>query len=154
MGRKDQISSLFWFCIALGVIQQGLKLGVGSFRKIGVGGFPLICGIALACLSLGILIKSTLGARGKGEKDSLRVNWVSFGRIGTITAALLVYIFAFPRFGFFFCTFWFLYFLFRNPAQKGWWSPFLSAALTTLASFLLFHIMLQIEFPIGPWRLK
>lgn len=149
MSRKDLVSGAFWVLISLVVLQQSLGLGIGTFFNPGAGAFPFFCGSFMLLLAGGIAIRAI--DRGKNGRSSLAIEWPVFARLGTIIGALLAYILVFPRLGFFFTTFCLLSFLFRNPRNRSWWPPFLAAALTIGASYFLFHSVLKIEFPRGPW---
>ncbi len=153
MARKDLVSGAFWFLISLLVIQQSLSLGLGTFRAPGTGMFPMIWGVALAFLSGMIFFRAFLRARKNANKMRLNVSWSPFGWLGIVIAVLLAFRFAFPHLGFFFCSFVLLVFLFRDPQKKGWLAPLFAAMMTVLVGYIVFHVLLMIQFPRGPWGL-
>ncbi len=153
MARKDFIGGLFWFILSLVVIQQSLSLGLGDLHTPGSGLFPMMWGVSLAFLAGGIWIGTLLRAKGEAQKERSVIGLTSLTRLGVVIGILLAFWFCFPRLGFFFCSFVALFFLFRDPQHKGVFAALLAAAVTALTGFLLFHVLLMIQFPRGPWGL-
>jgi len=152
MKRKDQISGAFWLFFSLIVIQQSLSMELGNFRNPGPGLIPLIWGGIVALLSIINIIKASLRFKLDPAERPLQINWYSLRKLVLVIGILIVFTFIFPHLGFFFCVFWVLVFLFRDFQKR--WVPFLAAALTVILSYLLFHVLLQIQFPRGPWGLQ
>lgn len=69
----------------------GLQLGVGTPRRLGTGAFPVLSGLALAIICVGII----LGDLKDGRLDEVP-DWVSFFAIG---AALAIFAFVAERHG-------------------------------------------------------
>jgi hypothetical protein len=152
MKRKDQISGVFWLVVSFIVIQQSLSMRLGTLRHPGPGLIPFILGITLAVLSLMLVLNASLRGTENANRVQLNVNWSSLGKLGLIIGVLLAFAFTFQHLGFFFSSFWVLIFLFRDP--RKWWIPLFGAALTVILGFLLFHVLLQIPFPRGPFGIK
>lgn len=150
MKRKGQISGGFCLLVSFVVIQQSLRMDLGALRTPGPGFLPLILGIVLALLSGVIVIKSSLRAKKAIDNTHFAVNRSYLKKFGFTVVVLLAFTFIFPHLGFFFSVFWLLFFLFRDP-QKRWVEPLLGAGMTTVASYFLFEVFLQIQFPSGPW---
>lgn len=149
MKRKDQISGGFWFFISLVVIQQSLGMGLGTIRSAGAGLIPFICGITLAILSVMTIINGFVQKTGAGEILSEGVPWKVWGWLMIVVGGLLGFALAFSYLGFFFSSFCILVLLFRG--FRKWWGSFLAAGLTVSLSYLLFHVLLKMQFPRGPW---
>jgi len=77
--------------LSLVFIIGGLDLGVGSPRRLGTGAFPVLSGLALAVIAVGIIIGDLRDHRGEDRPD-----WISFLAIG---AALAVFALLAERFG-------------------------------------------------------
>ncbi len=150
MKRKGQISGGVCLIISFVVIQQSLGMDLGALRTPGPGFLPLILGIVLALLSGVIVFKSSLRTNTDVYNTPLAVNISYLKRFGFTVVVLLAFTFVFPHLGFFFSVFWLLFFLLRDP-QKKWFEPLLGAGMATAASYFLFEVFLQIQFPSGPW---
>ena len=69
-----------------------------------------------------------------------------------VLGILLVYAFFFPLLGYLLSTFLFL--LLLNPVIEKKWSFVLAGALlVTLASYLVFDVLLQAQLPRGIWEM-
>lgn len=72
-------------------IWGGIELGVGSPRRLGTGAFPVLTGIALALLSLAVIVMDL-----RDTSDAERPDWLAFAAIG---AALMVFASSVERVG-------------------------------------------------------
>lgn len=79
------------FVLAMVFVLGGIDLGVGSARRLGTGAFPVLSGLALAVLSLGIILGDLRDPPGQEQPD-----WISFAAIG---AALAVFALVAEPFG-------------------------------------------------------
>lgn len=79
------------FVLAMVFVLGGIDLGVGSARRLGTGAFPVLSGLALALLSLCIILGDLRDPPGQDRPD-----WVSFTAIG---AALAVFALVAEPFG-------------------------------------------------------
>jgi hypothetical protein len=145
---KDLVGGAFGLVISLIIIQQSLSLGLGTIHSPGTGFFPFICADILALLSGAIILRPFLHSGAERDRGRLRIDWAIFYRLGLMVVVLLIYAFIFPYVGFFLATFLLLLFLYRNPQHK-WWVTLWEASATTLGSYLLFKVLLEIQFPIG-----
>ncbi|MGO4910015.1 tripartite tricarboxylate transporter TctB family protein [Pseudorhodobacter sp. W20_MBD10_FR17] len=77
--------------LSIAFVMGGIKMGVGVPRRLGTGAFPVITGIALAMLSVAIIINDL-----RDTGDAEQPDWVSFLAIG---AALAIFALASEYFG-------------------------------------------------------
>ncbi len=63
----------------------GIRLGVGVPRRLGTGAFPVITGIALALLSVAIILSDL-----RDTRDAETPDWISFAAIGASLAIFAV----------------------------------------------------------------
>ena len=69
----------------------GIRLGVGSPRRLGTGAFPVLTGFALGALSVAVIAMDL-----RDTSDAERPDWISFAAIG---AALAVFALTVGRIG-------------------------------------------------------
>src|SRR5580765_3559458 len=140
---RDLVSGLFWLAVAIFAAVQGLSLNLGSLNRPGPGFFPFWGGVVLGVLSVVLIVRSfkrvAAGPRIRPE------SWKPFVVVG----ALLAYLVLLEPLGFVAVTFLFLLLLFRLE-QQGWAFSAGSAAIGTLASYLLFQVWLRTQLPTGP----
>ncbi|SFI28096.1 tripartite tricarboxylate transporter TctB family protein [Jannaschia pohangensis] len=77
--------------LSLVFVIGGVELGVGTPRRLGTGAFPVLSGLTLAIICVGII----LGDLRNGHLDEVP-DWISFFAIG---AALAIFAFVAERFG-------------------------------------------------------
>lgn len=149
MERKDQISGVFWFLVSLLIIQQSLTMNLGDAQLPGPGMLPLILGIIIAVLSGIVIVRASL--RIGPDTEPIRKSWFYTPRLAVTVAGLIAYTFLFTKLGFFATTFLLMVLLFFEKDQRGIWSPLVKAALTVAGGYILFHVLLDLQFPTGPW---
>jgi len=150
MGKAKQISSAFWFALAVIVLYDSKRFGLGTLNHPGPGFLPFCCGLILIGLSMIIFIQAT--AMHSIEKNgSLRKLWegVRWSKAIYIVLALLVYVLTFTYFGFLISTFMMLLFLFKAIEHQKWSVAVLEAILASIISFLVFGLWLDVQFPRG-----
>ncbi len=149
MKNRDLHSSMFWMgfgvLFVVGSLQQGLlRKGIP-----GPGFLPFILGIVLMGLSLMILIpalskkeESIEGRHFFPEKDSpkklLFTLICSFGYVISLGYA-----------GYLLATFLFMLFISRGMESHSWKTLFILAISTSILSYLLFVILLEVQLPPG-----
>ena len=140
---RDLVSGLFWLAVAIFAATQGLSLKLDSLSRPGPGFFPFWGGVVLGVLSVVLIVRSlrrvAAGRRIRPE------SWKPLVVVG----ALLAYLLLLEPLGFVAVTFLFLLLLFRIE-RRGWAFSAVSAALGTVASYVLFQVWLRTQLPIGP----
>ncbi len=149
--RKDFFSTLFWLIFAICIAIESRRLGLGKWSAPGPGYFPFGAGILLGLISLSISIKSLLKKPFKKTAPVLthpqeHSNWQS---LVLTLLAMLFYVFLLNWLGFILCTFLLIAFYVWVIGKHNWFVSFIAALLTTAASYLLFEIVLDAQFPKG-----
>lgn len=140
---RDLVSGLFWLAVAIFAAVQGLSLKLDSLSRPGPGFFPFWGGVVLGALSLVLIVRSF---RRVSERPRIRPeSWKPLVVVGALAAYLLLL----EPLGFVAVTFLFLLLLFRLE-RRGWAFSAASAAIGTLASYVLFQVWLKTQLPTGP----
>jgi hypothetical protein len=144
-------SGLFWLGVSIFVIFQALKLGHGEFSNPGSGFVLFWSSLAFGALSIVLIVKSSLGRNGrKSLLDAFRgLQWSH--AIITVVAVVL-YAAVMARLGFLLSTFALMVLLFRlGKIKLG--RAIVSALVTIMVTYIVFHFALEIHFPKGvlPW---
>ncbi len=150
MNRPELAGGLVWMLAGILIAAYTLfSLRIGSFREPGPGFFPLITGIALACLALLQLARTTL-KRSK-EKRTLAELWTGsdWRKVCSIIAALLISYIIFKIAGFLLTTVFLMAFLLAVIGRKTWKFALSVAVLISVCSYALFNYLLQVELPTG-----
>jgi putative tricarboxylic transport membrane protein len=140
---RDLVSGLFWLAVAIFAAAQGLSLKLDSLSRPGPGFFPFWGGVVLGVLSVVLIARSL--RRGAASRRIRSESWKPLVVVG----ALLAYLLLLEPLGFVAVTFLFLLLLFRLE-RRGWTFSAVSAALGTVASYLLFQVWLRTQLPTGP----
>lgn len=121
-----------------------LQVPVGSFRMPGAGFFPLVLGIALGVLALGLLGMS-LAAPSAGPT---RV-WPERPEVVYLVVTLAVVVLLFERAGFLLAMALFLGVALRVLGRKGWVTAIVVAVVGSVTSYVVFSRVLLIALPSG-----
>lgn len=150
MGKPDQVSSLFWLLLGLGAVYLSHRLGLGTLTRPGPGFLTFWSGVILCVLSGVVFIQGTMARRGE-EGMALQGLWtgMNWSKPIHVVLALLTYVLVFTSLGFLLTTSFLLLFLFKGIEPETWRRAFLSAALASLVSYVLFGIWLQVQLPKG-----
>ena len=141
---RDLVSGLFWLAVAIFAVLQGLALNLGSLNRPGPGFFPFWGGVVLGVLSAVLIVRSHRQAT---PRPSIRrESW----KVLVVVGALLAYLLLVEPLGFVAVTFLFLLLLFRLE-RRGWRFSAVTAAIGTLASYMLFQVWLKTQLPTGPF---
>lgn len=129
------------------------KLTVGELGRPGPGFFPFYLALAFSIISLALFIRSL--SRTRGEKTPVQESGAPLrqGKIAWTLFGLFVYAFALESLGFVLPTFFLMLFLFRLVDPLRWAAAIGGSLATSLLSYALFKLWLQIQLPAGPWGL-
>lgn len=145
---KDLVSSFFWMAIGIGVCYGGYDLGLGHLNEPGPGFIFFWVGIIMMSLSACILIKSL---RTEGSGEGIRVLWsgVQWEKTIYIVVGLSLFAHFFLSLGFILSSTLLLIFIFKVVERQRWGIAVAGALLSSLATYLLFQVLLGCQFPAG-----
>jgi putative tricarboxylic transport membrane protein len=152
MRKKEAIGSSFW--IALGLLFSAGAFRYGLFEEgvPGPGLLPLIAGIILISLGVGVLIPALKKeAKPKPAEKGFFPEKDSFKKLLLAVVALGVYGMALEYMGFLIMTFLFMIFLLRFIEPQKWTVVLTTSLLTAASSYLLFQLLLKVQLPKGIW---
>ena len=145
---RNRISALVFLGISLAICLGSIKLSLGSFHKPGSGFFPLLTGACLGVCSILVFLKSYKRPEGYEKRDFFS-NKRGLLKIGYVILALFLYAIGMNYFGFVLSTLLFLGFLLRGIDPKPWSTVISVSILATAASYWIFKIWLDVQFPTG-----
>lgn len=144
--HPDWISGAVLLIFGLAVAGESLRLPLGSLAESGPGLHPLILGLLLAGLSILLLWQGRRGGRALPETGPGRP-----AKLLQILGACLFLLLAIERLGFRLTMMAFLGFLLGWVERRPLWLAAALAVSVSLGSFYLFHALLQVHLPTGPW---
>jgi putative tricarboxylic transport membrane protein len=151
MKRDDSLSALIWLAFSLVVIVESYRLDPGTFHSPQAGFLPFVAGIALAILSL-TLFMTTVFAKTvvfeKGKASSF--NKEAFSKVLYVALSVFIYAILLNPLGFVLTTILFIGFLLRAIDPQKWYIVVVVALAASLASYLLFDVLLKVPLPRGP----
>ena len=144
---RDQLSSLFWLAVSVFVCVNAIQDGVGSFTSPGPGFLPFWSALGLGGLAMVLGVTSFLKKeRGEVEQERIGLKW---GKVIVVVAALLIYSLLLSTLGYLIATFGLMLLLFALTGRPRMWSWLGSACLTTLLTYLIFCLWLNVQLPRG-----
>lgn len=147
MKQRELVSSIILLTIGMTILLETRKLPIGSLSEPSTGFFPLILGVLLTILSLLLLgkaIEEKSGGTSKGEVKS-----GSLKRVGLAVAALFAFAYLFEPLGYMICIFLLISFLLLTIGSQKWWIAITVGLISSLCSFLLFDLLLDVRLPMG-----
>lgn len=147
--NKDIFSKIFMMLFAIYISIESYRLGLGKWSMPGPGYFPFIAGVVLGTISLSLLVQTLLKASLKSLKltePTERLNWQN---IILTLSGMLTYVFLINWVGFVLCTFLLMVFLIWAVGRRHWSIALIAAGSITLASYLLFEVLLDAQLPRG-----
>jgi hypothetical protein len=151
MKIHDRGSSLFWFCYAIFILIESLRLGIGKLHAPGAGFLSFGSSGLLGILSLALFVRS-LSTKGESKVQPLFAGTL-WKRALIVLLALLVYSRILPVAGYLISTFLLMSLLFWivERQKTGWVLIF--SFLTTLITYIVFSKWLNCQLPDGLLRL-
>jgi hypothetical protein len=143
--KTDRASGLLLALFAAWVIWESRGLPFGTFRQPGPAYMPVV--LASILLVSAILI----AAAGGGSKPLAAVGWVEWRHALAILASCAFAALALERIGYRFTVVIVLLFILKALERRGWVSSLGFALTMAFGSFYLFHTLLRVPLPLGPW---
>jgi putative tricarboxylic transport membrane protein len=141
----DRISGGILLLVALAVAWEGRRLPIGTHHGPGPGYFPLILAGVLAVLALVII------ARGRLTPPLATLGWVELPRAVAVAAAAAFAALALERLGYRLTVILVLAILLGVVERRPPWLVALVTAGAAFGSFWLFHTVLRVPLPRGPF---
>jgi len=149
MRKWDRIASLLGISLGVLLVISSLKLDLGQFNNPGPGFMPFVSGILLTALCFAYGVRSIWIKDDDYEKKESpwpRENWEKL--IGVLVA-LFLFTFLLTTLGYLLSIFLLMIFLFWVGEPGKWIIIGIKAALTVLATYIVFGKWLMIQFPKG-----
>jgi putative tricarboxylic transport membrane protein len=151
MTSADRISSVILLVFALVVSVESYRLDPGTIHSPQAGFLPFIASIALAVLSFIHLISTLLSKAGVTEKgEALSFNRETFPKVLYVGLSIFTYAILLNPLGFVLTTTLFIGFLLVTIEPQRWYTVVIGALSASLASYLLFDVLLRVQLPKGP----
>lgn len=153
MNRYDKISGFVWLGVSLGIIASTWHYSFGTLGKPGTGFVPLVSGVVMACLSLGIIVQAFFRPKeGNEEKEKSSFLNDRWPKLVFTLIILFSYSFLLNALGFILTTFALVLLLLKIVEPTKLRTAVVEAVLTTGACYLLFYIVLKVPMPKGVWE--
>jgi hypothetical protein len=148
--NNDQVSSGIWLLVSLIICFASLQYKVGTFSSPGSGFLPLLSGMAMALFAAIGFIGATLRKR-RGETWRSFLKGLRWEKALIILASLFAYALLLDFIGFSLSTLLFIGFLLRVVIPQRWSLVIGGSVSTTVASYIVFEVLLKAQMPKGPW---
>ena len=144
----DKITAIFFFLLSIFVCIESYRLNLGAISNPKAGLFPFISGVLLGFFSfLGFFNKMPWT---KAFKEGYRkfVQW-KFQKVLSVLIILFAYASLLKTVGFLISTFLLVFFTYEVVGIGKIKRGILIALISTIASYLLFQIVLKAQLPKG-----
>ncbi len=149
MRRSDSISAVILLSFSIAVCYQSSRYPFGTISKIGPGFMPFYMGIALAALSIIILLRTLLRPTEEGSASWNQMTGRKALRVLMVFFCTVAYAFVLKNLGFPITTFLFTLILFKFVESYGSVPSILGAMAASIGNYLIFTLWLQCQFPKG-----
>jgi len=148
MNSRDRFSGFFWLAISILVCMESIKSGIGTFRSPGAGFLPFWSGVALGTFAI-ILVASDILKEKGGRKNINLWEGKRWRNVILILLSLFVYALLLPKLGYLITTFGLMAFLYSMIGRPRLWVQGVSALITVLVTYIIFHVWLEVQLPKG-----
>ncbi len=150
MDSKDIISTLFWLIIGIMVSLGSVKLHIGQPTNPGPGFMSFYAGILLIILSL---LSAVINIRKRRIKTSIPLSLGLSTNLIVVVCSFFGCALVFETLGYLISIGLFVFVLFKITAPKKWLSPLICSIGVALGVYLVFSLLLQLNFPRGIFNL-
>jgi putative tricarboxylic transport membrane protein len=148
MAKADRFSGLFWFVFSLFFSVSAYRLGMGTLHQPGPGFFFFWTGIAVALMSLGIIVKSFRKRPGDEDKHAI-FGKSKIRKVCLVLLSIFLYALLMEHLGFLIVTLALFLFLLGVIEKKRWLFAVLVSVAVTCIAYLVFEVGLQSQLPKG-----
>jgi len=147
--NAERASSLFWLAVGLVSLYGSSLLGLGTFHEPGSGFLPFMAGSFICAMAIVVFLQSFL--RGKGIQGKISTLWsgVNWQRSLIIVLAILGFILALEKLGFFLTGFLLMFLLFKWVEKLSWTKAIFIPGLVLGLTYLIFDVFLKATLPRG-----
>ena len=149
MQRPQIGSAVFLLFFGTLICWEARKLDIGRIVKPGPGFFPFWLGFFLILVAAALIIQQRWAKTGEPAPGLWKGR--QWGKIIYILGALSLYAFFLEFLGYLISTFLLMFFLFRAVEKQKWPVVILGSLSTSLLTYGLFKIWLQVQLPVGLW---
>ncbi len=146
MRRHDLLSSTIFFCFGLSVVLYSPRFDLGTLSSPGAGFMPFLSGLIICGFASVIFFLAFFDKSGGIEKI-----WsdVHFGKLVFLILTVIGYALLMEPLGFIICSFFLILLLMRYIGLQTWIKSILGAVLSSILSYLLFDMWLEVQLPKG-----
>jgi putative tricarboxylic transport membrane protein len=148
MTARNRIGTIFWLLLGIYIAIHAYGMGIGRLRQPGPGFIFFLASLLVVGLT-GIELIRTFTSPVPEKESSPLFKGVRWGKILLVLAGLSVYALIFNAAGFKVSTFLLMMFLFKVVEPTRWSIALLSSLATTIFSYFLFEMWLDVPFPKG-----
>jgi hypothetical protein len=147
--NRDQGASLFFLGLGIAITLASLRYQFGSISKPGPGFIGLWAGVAISFLAaIGFFANWKKKKESEGEYF-LGPFWY---KALVILLSMVAYAFLIEFLGFLICTFLFMFVLLKIIGAHNWKVVFSGSLVTAIVAYLIFHVWLKTQLPMGILR--
>ena len=149
MRRYETWAAVFLFLVGLLATLEARKLNIGEFGRPGPGLFPFYLALVFSIISLVLIVRSLRPAASEQVVPQVTAKTLRPEKVVATLLGLIVYVFALEWLGFLFATFLLMLFLFKAVDPLAWPAAIGGSLATSLVSYVIFKIWLQVSLPAG-----
>lgn len=148
--KAKLISAVCLIIIAGITCVASTRLDLGSLWNPGPGLFPFLLACATGVLSFVIMAKEVVGKKKPDSTEQATTATRRVKKVFCVLAAIVAYGLLLEKLGYLFTTFLVFGLLLRVVESQRWPTVVIVAAATTVGSYILFSIALNIPLPRSP----
>jgi putative tricarboxylic transport membrane protein len=149
MARYQTWAAVFLFLVGLLSVIEAQKLSIGQFGRPGAGFFPFYLALVFSLISLALICQSLRPGTIERLPPKSASKAPHTGNVVMTLLALVVYVFALEWLGYILATFALMLFLFKALDPLTWAAAIGGSLLTSLLSYVVFKLWLQVSLPAG-----
>ena len=148
MDRRDLLGGFFWLGISIFVCFVSMQDGFGTFHSPGPGFLPVLSAVILGASAVILLVTSSMKKMWERKIADL---WkgLEWKKVAGVLLCLFLYPLVLPFLGYLLATFGLMSVLLGVMGRSKAWVQEVNALIVTLASYVLFHILLNVRLPKG-----